>query len=199
MQQDQSDNRLYHFPTQKGRGIIGTILFHVVVITILIIAGFTSKVPEIEEGLLVNFGTDELGSGLIEPSAGAASDPASQPIVSPPQPATKEEAINTQEFEEAPVVKKVVKTDPEAEKKRLEEIEAEKVKRAEIEAAKKKAELEEIERKRIEADQKRAQEAMDRTKNALAGINTGTTSTGEGVTTGTGNQGVKNRIGRLPN
>ncbi|MCX6330795.1 MAG: hypothetical protein NTZ85_14935, partial [Bacteroidia bacterium] len=50
---------------------------------------------------------------------------------------------------------------------------------------------EELERKRIEAEQKRQADITNRTKNALANSkNAGTTSTGEGVTGGQGNQGV---------
>jgi len=173
--------------------LIGTILFHIVVVVVLVLAGFTSQPPLVEEGLLVNFGTEEFGSGLIEPSEGAVQLPSSVP---PPQSTalptqSQEEKINTQEFdEEAPVVKKVV-TDPELEKKRLDEIEADKKLKAEQEAERKRLEQEELERKQKEEELRKAQAATDRVGNALAaGRNTGTTSTGEGVTTGTGNQGV---------
>jgi len=173
--------------------LVGTIIFHIVVVVILVLAGFTSKPPLVEEGLLVNFGTDEFGSGLIEPSAGSVQDPSTLPAQSTSVPTTQsqEEKINTQEFdEEAPVVKKV-NADPELEKKRLDEIEAQKKRLAEQEIERKRREQEELERKKKEEELKRAQEASDRVGNALAaGRNTGTTSTGEGVTTGTGNQGV---------
>jgi outer membrane biosynthesis protein TonB len=85
----------------------------------------------------------------------------------------------------------VKKVDPEAEKKRLEKIEAEKKRREELEAERVRKEQEEIERKRIEAEQQRQSDIANRTKNALANSkNSGTTSTGEGVTGGQGNQGV---------
>ncbi len=79
----------------------------------------------------------------------------------------------------------------EAEKKRLEKIEADKKRREELEAERIRKEQEEIERKKIEAEQKRQADITNRTKNALANSkNAGTTSTGEGVTGGQGNQGV---------
>ncbi len=142
-----------------------------------------------EEGILVNFGTDETGMGLIEPSP-----PAVQEEVSPPPPANPVktqtgESLLTQNTEEAPEVKKV---DPEAEKKRLEKIEADKKLREQIEAERIRKAQEEIERKRIEAEQKRQSDIMNRTKNALANSkNSGTNSTGEGVAGGPGNQGVQ--------
>jgi colicin import membrane protein len=193
LRQDQTDKTLYQFPSDKGKGLVGTILFHVVVIVVLVLAGFTSTPVTIEEGLLVNFGTEEFGSGLIEPSEGSVQLPStlppSQSTALPTQ--SQEEKINTQEFdEEAPVVKKVI-NDPELEKKRLDEIEANKKLKAEQEAERKRLEQEELERKRKEEELRKSQEATDRVANALAaGRNTGTTSTGGGVTTGTGNQGV---------
>jgi outer membrane biosynthesis protein TonB len=197
--QDPTDNRLYKFPTERGKGVVGTILFHVVVIALLLVSGFTSKPAVVEEGLLVNFGTDDFGSGLVEPSLSTATATASASESAPlPQPTTpvatptQEKPIDTQEFDdEAPVVKKVVEPDPEAEKKKLEAAEAEKKRLADLEAERKRVEQEEIERKRIEEEKRREQEIADRMKNALAtGRNTGTSTTGEGVTTGSGNQGV---------
>lgn len=195
MLQDPTDNRLYKFPTERGKGVVGTIIFHVVVIALLLVAGFTSTPPEIEEGLLVNFGTDDFGSGLVEPSLSTASASESAPLPQPSTPVatpTQEKPIETQNFdEEAPVVKKVVQPDPEAEKRKQEAAEAEKKRLADLEAERKRLEQEELERKRIEDEKRREQEIADRMKNALAtGRNTGTNTTGEGVTTGTGNQGV---------
>lgn len=141
-----------------------------------------------EEGILVNFGTDETGLGTIEPSAPSTPEEA----VPPPQAATKtqntEEALLTQNSEEAPEVKKV---DPEAEKRRLEKIEADRILRAEAEAERIKKAQEEAEARKKAADLQRTNDIMNKTKNALAGSqNTGTSSTSEGIAGGTGNQGV---------
>lgn len=163
-------------------------MIHVVVLVFLLLFGFSiPPQPPAEDGILVNFGTDETGSGLIEPSSSAF-----QEEIPPPPPAesvktVEEEPLLTQNNEEAPEAKKV---DPEAEKKRLEKIEADKKRREELEAERKRKEQEEIERKRIEAEQQRQTDIMNRTRDALTNSkNTGTSSTGEGVAGGEGNQG----------
>ncbi|MCU0461964.1 MAG: TonB family protein [Bacteroidales bacterium] len=98
-----------------------------------------------------------------------------------------EEPVLTQDTEDAPTVKKV---DPEAEIKKQEELEAERKHREELEVERIQKEKEEAERQKIEADQKRTTEITNRTKNAFANAqNTGTTTTGEGIKGGVGNQG----------
>jgi outer membrane biosynthesis protein TonB len=156
---------------------------------VLVFFAFTLPAPpEAEQGILVNFGTDETGSGMIEPSAPAVQTETSPPQASVPESKVKEEALITQNDEEAPEVKKV---DPNAEKRRLEKIEADRKLRAEAEAERIRKQQEEIERKRIEAEQQRLADITNRTKNALANArNSGTNSTSEGVAGGTGNQGV---------
>jgi colicin import membrane protein len=187
--QPHPNSGLRTVPAEKRKGIVGAAIIHIAVLAILLIFGFSAPPPpETEEGILVNFGIDETGMGLIEPSP-----PAVQEETSPPPPSqaairSDEKPLLTQNTEEAPVVKKV---DPEAEKKRLEKIEADKIRKAELEAERIRKEQEEAERKKIEAEQKRQADITNRTKNALANSkNSGTTSTGEGVTGGQGNQGV---------
>lgn len=186
--QPHPDNRLRSIPHEKKKGIIGTLIIHVVLLVLLLVVAFIPpKPPELEEGILVNFGTDETGMGQIEPSA-----PAAQPETTPPPPATlpkvqADEPLLTQNNEEAPEVKKV---DPEAEKKRLEKIEADRKLREQMEAERKRREQEEAERKRIEAEQKRQAEIMNKTREALAGSkNAGTMAKSEGDAGGSGNQG----------
>jgi outer membrane biosynthesis protein TonB len=182
-------NEIRRFPSERRKGIVGTLSIHLVVLALLLVLGFSATPPpEAEEGILVNFGTDETGMGLIEPSPPAIQEETSPPLPSDASKNTNEDALLTQNTEEAPTVKKV---DPEAEKKRLEKIETDKKHREELEAEKIRKEQEELERKRIEAEQKRQADITNRTKNALANSkNAGTTSTGEGVTSGQGNQGV---------
>ncbi len=182
------NNDLYNIPSEKEKGIIGTIVIHAVILVLLIVLGFSvPPPPETEEGILVNFGTDETGFGMIEPSPPPSREEASVPLPSESTITAREEPLLTQDTEEAPEVKKV---DPEAEKRRIEQAEAEKRRRAELEAERIRKEQEEIERKRIEAEQKRQADIMNRTKDALAGSkNAGTTSTSEGVAGGQGNQG----------
>ncbi len=169
---------------------MGTTIIHVVVLALLLILGFSPPPPppELEEGILVNFGTDETGSGLIEPSAPAFQEEAAPPPAVNPVNSQEEEALLTQNNEEAPEVKKV---DPEVERKRLEKVEADRKLREQLEAERIRKAQEEAERKRIEAEQKRQADIMNRTRDALANSrNTGTTSTGEGDAGGAGNQGV---------
>ena len=188
--QPHPNNELRKLPSEKGRGVAGTSILHLVVLAILILVGFSApKPPESEKGILVNFGTDETGMGMIEPSP-----PASQEETATAQPVTstttaKEEAIATQNFDkEAPEVKKV---DPEAEKKRKDRLEAEKIRRAEVEPENIKKAQAETERKRIEAEQKRVSDITNRTKNALSNSkNSGTNTTSEGIAGGQGNQGA---------
>lgn len=159
------------------------------ILLVLVFFAFTiPPPPETEEGIMVNFGTDETGLGTIEPSAPSAPAEA----VQPPQAAAKtqntEEALLTQNSDDAPEVKKV---DPEAEKRRLEKIEADRIRKAEAEAERTKREQQLAEERRIAAEQQRMNDIMNKTKNALAGSkNSGTSSTSQGIAGGTGNQGV---------
>jgi colicin import membrane protein len=144
--------------------------------------------PEYEEGIIVNFGTDITGQGMIEPSPAATQEEVSPPPPYEPEIVTDEEPLLTQDDEEAPEVKKV---DPEAERKRMEQLEAERIRREQEEAERIRLEQEEIERKRIEAEQQRQAEITDRTRKALQDSkNAGTTTTSEGIAGGEGNQGV---------
>jgi colicin import membrane protein len=185
------NNELRKLPSEKGRGILGTTILHLVILAFLLLVGFAApKPPDPDTGIEVNFGTDETGSGLIEPSPPQTQEETSQvqPVNAITQP-VKEDPIVTQNFDkEAPVVKKV---DPDAEKKRLEQLEIDRKKREEIEAEKVKKAAEEAERKRVEAEQKRTSDILNRTKNGLSNSkNTGTNTNSEGVTGGQGNQGV---------
>jgi outer membrane biosynthesis protein TonB len=168
----------------------------------LIIVSFSNPPPPEteEEGILVNFGNGETGIGMIEPSPPAfieKSSPAAIREVKLPPPSsskavakTKEEPLLTQNTEEAPAVKK---TDPEVVKKKLEKIEADKKIKEQLEAERIIRRQEEAEKKRIASEQQRESDIMNRTKNALANSqNRGTSSTGEGIAGGPGNQGDPN-------
>jgi len=187
--QPHPNNDPRRFPSERGKGILGTALIHAVLFAFLILVGFSvPPPPELEEGILVNFGTDETGLGMIEPSPPAVKEETSPPLPSDAIIKTEEEPLLTQNTEEAPEVKKA---DPEAEKKKLEKIEADKKLKEQLEAERILKEKEEIERKRVEVELKRQSDIMNRTKNALANSkNAGSNSTGEGVAGGPGNQGV---------
>ena len=85
------------------RGILLTVIIHGVIVVIIVIFGFTTPLPlPDEEGILINFGTEETGSGNIEPRI---SDIPEQPQTeSPVNEVVEETEISTQDFEEAPVI-----------------------------------------------------------------------------------------------
>lgn len=202
------NNDLYDFPSEKTKGIIGTLIFHVVLAIILIVTGFhTPEPPPEEEGILVNFGTDETGSGLLEPAPASSEQ---QSNITEPEEASSEDPVEisrdeeaeeeqaeetqlTQEFEEAPVVeKKVEQPDPEEIRKQQE---AERLRQQQVEEERKRREAEaaaEAERIRLEEEQRRRTEIMNRTRDALERANArGSDTSGEGITEGRGNQGVE--------
>jgi colicin import membrane protein len=187
--QPHPNNDLHNFPSERGKGIAGTTIIHLVLFLLLILVGFSVPPPrETEEGILVNFGTGETGLGMIEPSPPAVKEEAAPPVKKSPKVKAEEDPLLTQNSEEAPEVKKV---DPEAVKRKLEKIEADRKIKEQLEAERIIREQAEAERKRVEAEQQRQSDIMNRTKNALANSkNAGTNSAGEGVAGGPGNQGV---------
>lgn len=184
------NRELRTFPSERKKGFVGTAIIHVVALALLLVLGLTvPPPPEVEEGIIVNFGTDLTGSGSVEPSAPPpVVEESSPPVPQRVTPEPAEKALLTQNTEDAPEVKKV---DPEAEKRRLEKIEADRRLKEQQEAERKKREQEELERKRIEEEQKRQADIMNRTRDALASSQkAGTTATSEGTAGGKGNQGA---------
>ena len=176
----RQNNNPYRSHSEWKKGLLGSFVFHIVLVVFLLIAGFITPLPLPEEqGILVNFGTDDTGSGLIEPSF------ASTDIISSPEDATPAEEKTTDQIMTQNVEKEVpvVKTQ--------EEIDAARIRNEQIIADRKIKEQADLEKKRLSDEQKRLDDIMARTKNALVnGRNTGTSSTGEGITGGQGNQGV---------
>ncbi len=185
----------------KSHGVVGTIIFHVIVLIFLMLFGLTS-IPEEEEGILVNLGDSRVGWGKQEPEkAEAASNP--KPV-NPPPPTSKpkkveptKEQIKTQDYDDAPEVKsEEQKKKEKAEKKiKLEERrkreEQQRLKREEDARIKKVAE----EKRRKEEEERKRQEEIKRQKKAINsnvsnafGKSSGSSSS-EGVNKGSGNQG----------
>ncbi|MFB6340341.1 hypothetical protein ACE1ET_01395 [Saccharicrinis sp. FJH62] len=202
---------------ENTKATIYTIISVVVMLLLLIFFGFKAIMPDSEEGILVDFGNSVVGTGLQEP-APSVEKPASKPkspTVSEPvkaQPQTSEdvkEDVETQDFDEAPVIEsgkrkqeteeeiarkaeelrkqkeaeeaeRIRKAAEEAERKRLEEIER-----------KKKEEAERLERERLERERKAA-EIRQRTQNAFGGGAGNANTSGEGQTGDAGNQGSPN-------
>lgn len=203
---------------EHKRGIIGTVVFHAIVLLLLIFLKFFTPLPlPSEEGILVNFGTIENGLGNIEPSP-ANSDPSpaepveeqqetAPPVVSQPKPQPKpaeaKEQIMTQDYEKTAAIEAAEnkkKVDDQKRKDLLAEQDRIKKQRVEEERIKK-AEAEKIAKTDAEAkkkaeDQRKINEINSRTQGAFASKGTGTggkgtgTGTSQGTTFPGGNQGV---------
>ena len=186
--QHHPNNDIRKYPSERKKGLTGAIIIHTVLLLVLVFVGFyPPPPPEFEEGIMVNFGTDETGFGIIEPAAIATSAPS----YSTPTPATTsstEEHLLTQDDEEAPEVKRV---DPDAERRRLEQAEANRIRREALEVERIRREEEDAERRRVEAEQQRQSNIMNRARDAIVGSqNANAQSNSEGAAGGTGNQGV---------
>ncbi|NOZ46534.1 MAG: cell envelope integrity protein TolA [Chlorobi bacterium] len=188
---------MFKYLKNHRRGIFGTILFHISLIAFFILyKGFTTPLPlPEEEGILVNFGTDNTGLGEIEPPKKEVfipEEPVSQPVTEEEAKVENtEEEILTQETEDAPEVNAALQ------KKKEEKEKQERIKKAEIERKR----LEEIEKqKQAEIEQKKREEQKrileERMKQQFAKGNESNSTGSEGKTKGTGNQG---KIDGAPN
>ena len=129
---------------EHKKGLVGTIVFHVIVLILLILLGFFTPLPlPGEEGILVNFGTSDNGFGEREPSPARKQQPApaqpeekketpppatQQPATTPPpkpEPEPAEEVAMTQDFEETAAIDAAEKKKKEEERIRQEQIEEE--------------------------------------------------------------------------
>lgn len=173
----------------KKIGFIGTVIFHVAAVIIMFLFGFVTPLPlPEEEGILINFGIDDAGSGDIEtqfspPVAMVETQPqVSNPVVETSD--NNEKEILTQDYEETAAMEERKKKDRE---RKLEEERQEKI-RKEQEAER--IRQEEIERKRQAEERRKAeqqQKIAESTGKAFGIANTNSQSDGTGG--GFGNQG----------
>ena len=84
-----------------------TVVIHVVLILLLLFFGFKYLDPPPENGIAINFGTSEVGSGAEQPTEPVKSSPqkTTPPPVAAVETPIKDEVV-TQETEEAPVIEK---------------------------------------------------------------------------------------------
>jgi colicin import membrane protein len=197
------------------RGLIATIVYHTLIVLLLVFAGLTfPDPPPEEEGILVNFGTDETGFGDFEPMGDdqQAGDP-ELPVVEESQEIVEEEiepiqetvetytppdptpVDNTQDVEETKVKEEPKPTAEELQRQRQEELERQR--QADLE--RERLEQERIERElraeeeRIERErQQRAEQLNNMGRDAFGQQGVGETEGSEGITEGSGNQGVTN-------
>lgn len=89
-----------------------TVILHVIIIMLLFYAGLSYLDPPPENGIAVNFGTMDMGSGNIQPTEKIKTAPKpteTKPIVQ--QKSEIKEDVVTQDNEEAPIIKKEKKKD----------------------------------------------------------------------------------------
>jgi hypothetical protein len=161
------------------RGLIATILYHTLLLLLLLLAGLTFPVPPPEEeGILVNFGTDDSGFGEFEPMGDNQNEgdpdlpvaqeaeevpeevfqpveetepePVQEQYTPPPDPVP---ADQTQDVEETPVQEEPQPTAEELEQQRLEQERLERERREREEAERQRLEQERIERERREREE----------------------------------------------
>ncbi|MEN8226771.1 MAG: hypothetical protein ABFS38_01355 [Bacteroidota bacterium] len=196
------------------RGLIATIVYHALLVLLLVFAGLTFPDPPPEEdGILVNFGTDETGFGDYEPQGDdqQAGDPdlpvvqetreieeetePVQQVVESYTPPDPKPVDNTQDVEETRVKEDPKPTAEELKRQRQEELERQR--QAELE--RQRLEQERIERERREEEariererQERAEQLNNMGRDAFGRQGVGETEGSEGITEGSGNQGVTN-------
>ncbi len=171
---------------EHKRGIIGTVIFHIIVLLLLLFLGFFTPLPlPGEEGILVNFGNSENGFGNRGPSP-ARHNPkpvqtvkkekpkpkqeeiipktSTPPPASTPKPKPAKEVAITQDFEKTAAIDAAKKKAREEEKKRQEQLNNERRQKKLEEERIKKAEQERIKKEKIALEQKRKQEAEQRAR-----------------------------------
>lgn len=102
----------------RRRGIIGTIVVHAILLVFLLLVALRTPLPlPGEEGVEVNLGYDEQGSGKIQsdtPPPKAEPEPVKKEVVPPPpppvdpEPEPVAEEIITQDTEEAPTIEEEI-------------------------------------------------------------------------------------------
>ncbi len=217
MEPDRRTDRYISTMKLNRRGLIATIVYHALLLLLLVFAGLTfPDPPPEEEGILVNFGTDETGWGDYEPMGDdqQAGNPdmevtqSQEPVeeveeyaepveetreaYTPPDPVQVDQ---TQDVEETRVREEPKPTPEELERQRQEE--QERQRQAELERQR-------IEQERIERELREKQERIERERqqqaerlnnlgrDAFGNQGVGKTEGSEGITEGSGNQGDPN-------
>jgi len=138
----------------KKKSFTLTTLLLSVLLLVLFYIGLTYMDPPIENGISVNFGTTDFGSGRVQPKEKIKSEPLNTPPVEP----TKQEVEEAVVEEEVP--EKVIEKEAPAEKVLTQENEeAIKIKQAKEEAKRKADAVAEAKRQAEEADRKAKAEA----------------------------------------
>lgn len=87
----------------KKKALMGTIMFHLLLLLCFIFMGLKyQNPPPAEEGIAINFGFDDFGSGEVEPSV-------AEPTETKVEPVESTDDISTQDVEDVSIVKEVPK------------------------------------------------------------------------------------------
>lgn len=91
----------------KKKSMTITVILHLIILLLLFYVGLTYLDPAPENGIAVNFGTTETGTGNIQPTEAIKSAPkqTTTPPVEQPKAEIKEDVV-TQDTEDAPVIQK---------------------------------------------------------------------------------------------
>ena len=185
----------------RRRGMIGTITVHVLLLVFLLLVALRTPLPlPGEEGVEVNLGWDDQGSGDIQSDAPPPKSepvPVQEKVIQPPaepEPEPVEEEIITQDIEEAPVIEEEV-VEKEPEKEPEEEIIEEKEPEPQTEEIVEDKPIEEvvdsvfIEDEPIEEIPIEEPKPVVNKRALYTGSTTDTQGTNQGITTGAGDQG----------
>ncbi len=170
----------------KKKSFTLTTLLLSALLLLLFYIGLTYLDPPIENGIAVNFGTMDFGSGEVQPKEKIRSEP--QEVVSEPVQQVQEVQPQEETVEEAPV-EKVLTSDNEESIKIKQQQEAKR--KADEAAEKAKAEAERIAKEKRDAEEKKRQEQEAKKKNIDALIGGVAKSDG----TATGSEGDDNKAG----
>ncbi len=174
---------------EHKKGILGTVVFHITILLILLYLGFFTPLPlPGEEGILVNFGNSENGFGDREPSPARKKPEPVQtvkkdkpkpkqeeiipqattpPPASTPKPQPAKEVAMTQDYEKTAAIKAAEKKRRDEHQKRKEQLDKERrAKQIEDERIRK-AEVERV-RKEQQAIEKKQKEEAERKARELA-------------------------------
>jgi colicin import membrane protein len=168
---------------EHKKGLIGTIVFHTIILLILIFLGFFTPLPlPGEEGILVNFGNSDNGFGNREPSPARKNpkpaqsvqkekpqpkqEEATPPAATPPPPKTSQpkpqpakEVALTQDYEKTAAIDAAAEKKRNEEKKRKQEVEDARNKKQQEQDRLIKEEEDRIRKQQEEIDRKRREEA----------------------------------------
>ncbi len=191
--------------THKKKSFTLTTLLLSILLLVLFYVGLSYMDPPIENGISVNFGTTEFGSGNVQPKEKIRSEPLDNPPVEPskqevaqqveekkdvPEETSEKDAaaekVLTQENEESIRIKRA-----EAEKKKSENAAAEVKRKAENEAKKAREEVARIAKEKRDAEElaQKEQEAKKKRLDALMG------GLNKSDGTASGSEGNDNRAG----